>query len=291
MLDWNDLQYVIALQEAGTMKRAAELLKTDPTTVSRHIKRLSKSLGVSLFVMQKGGKWIMTPEGENLFNLASEFNQRIETIKLFGLTAGAQRTVRITSIEFLLVNYLATDLATAAQRFPKTNIELVGSDKRLSLAYGEADIALRFGRPQEGNLIASKIAEVTFQIWSPEGFDGNEWVGLHSDLDWTPEMRYARAFFNRPPIVRVTSYSAARNAADSLQVATVGPSSVMAFSETLVPYTKTGPMTRDVWSVIHESRRHDQHLAQVRDWTREAVLNRQKLVRQHLQKRISATLN
>lgn len=280
MYDWNDLQFVIALNEAGTMKRAAELLKTDPTTVSRHIKRLSEKLDVMIFLMQKGGKWELTKEGEQLLEFAIEFKNRYE--RLHGELKNGERlnTIKITSIEFLLTNYLAPELGSFTGRFPKARVELIGADKRLSLAYGEADLALRFGRPQEGSLIASKIAEIQMLIWAPEGYIGHDWVGLSADLDWTPEMQAALERFGRQPSVRVTSYAAARNAAEILGIAAVGPNATMGQSTMMVPLTEQVPTKREVWSVIHESRRMDSQLSIVRDWVKQAVVSRQAALNQ-----------
>jgi len=261
------------------MRRAAELLGTNPTTVSRRIKGISERLGVMLFQMHKGGDWTITEEGRRLLDAATTFRDKLDNLKLDSAEQAARVSIKITSIEFLLANYLACDLAAGLDCYPETQIELLGSDKRFSLAYGEADLALRFGRPVEGQLIASKIAEVEFGLWSSSGQLTPDWIGLRETLDWTPEMEHGLKIFDRAPLVRVSSYSAAREAAKSLGLATIGPASIMMQERSIKPIQQIDPVIREVWSVIHESRKLDQRLQAIREWAKIAILKKQRSVR------------
>lgn len=274
MRDWNDYQYLLALEEGGTMKHAAELLGTDPTTVSRHIKRISHEMGVMLFKMNKGGAWTITNEGSKLTARAKVFKQEID-----GLNAGESsqtETVKITSIEFLLTHYLAPHAKEGLGCFPDTKLALLGSDKRLSLAYGEADLALRFGRPTEGQLIASRLGDIEFTIWNPIGKPHSDWIGLQEELDWTPEMDYALRYFKKPPLIRVTSYAAAKLAGESVGLPFIAPCAVMARNNRFEPMHDIDPIKRPLWSVIHETKRFDQRLAAVKNWAKMAVEKSQR---------------
>ncbi|UWQ99853.1 LysR family transcriptional regulator [Rhodobacteraceae bacterium S2214] len=275
MMDWNDLQYVLALKEGGTMKQAAILLRTDPTTVSRHIKRIAIHFETDLFKMQKGGKWVLTTQGEELTTLAKNFKKGLDQFQLGEGGSTECETIVITSLEFLLTHYLSPKIESGMNCFPDTKLSLVAADRRLSLAYGEADIALRFGRPTEGHLITSKIADISFDLVQLRGTKPKEWIGLQEDLDWTPDMRGGVGHFGKPPILRVSSYAAAREAAIATGHATVGPSVIMREGGQLETMPDTSPVHREVWSVIHETRRLSQRLAAVRTWIKNAVLEMQ----------------
>lgn len=275
MLDWNDLKYVLALRDGGTMKRAAAFLKTDPTTVSRHIKRISTQLNADLFHLSKGGQWSLTPRGTELTILAQQFRDNLNRLHLGDTSLGESETVVITSLEFVLAHYLAPRVLGGIKSFPDTKISLLGSDKRLSLAYGEADIALRFGRPTEGQLLTSKVADVSFDIFIVPGYAPDNWIGMAEGLDWTPEMRLGFQHFGAPPRLRVSSFAAAREAAIATGFAAVGPGVIMRQGQRLEPMAGAETVTRSVWSVIHETRRYSQRLLAVRDWIRTAVLEAQ----------------
>lgn len=279
MIDWNDLKYVMALRDGKTIKHAAELLKTNPTTVSRHIKKLSGQLGSTLFLLSKSGDWHITPKGEKLCQIAQNVRANLDHLVETEQSSLEEETVVVTSLEFLLTHFVARHLGRARRAYPHLNISLRGSDRRLSLAYGEADIALRFGRPQEGQLLASKVAEIEFDVFhAGTSQPSRNWVGLHEDLDWTPEMQMGFETFGGPPSIRVTSFSAAREAAFATNYATIGPAIVMEAGGKLRRSAILPGITREVWSVIHESRRTSESLQAIRECLKVSI---QKSLREH----------
>jgi DNA-binding transcriptional LysR family regulator len=53
-LPWDDLKLLIAAYRAGSLNALADQLAMDPTTASRRMKALEKSVGLSLFVRTHG---------------------------------------------------------------------------------------------------------------------------------------------------------------------------------------------------------------------------------------------
>src|SRR5258705_10362675 len=62
-VNWDDLRYVLALAEAGSLARAARKLKVDHTTVGRRIEALEVDVGVRLFTRTTNG-YTLTREAE-----------------------------------------------------------------------------------------------------------------------------------------------------------------------------------------------------------------------------------
>jgi DNA-binding transcriptional LysR family regulator len=199
----------------------------------------------------------------------------LHKIQIGGGGSNEWETIVITSLEFLLTHFLSPKLKSGMNCYPETRLALVASDRRLSLAYGEADIALRFGRPTEGHLIASKIADVNFEFVRMQGSNSSEWIGLPEDLDWTPEMQCGLNHFGKQPILRVSCYAAAREAAISTGLAAIGPTVIMREGGMLEAVPNVPPVHREVWSIIHETRRLSQRLTAVRAWIKSAVLETQ----------------
>ena len=54
-LDWNDLRYLRALAEAGSLAGAAKALRVDHSTVSRRIVALEAALGTKLVTRGSDG--------------------------------------------------------------------------------------------------------------------------------------------------------------------------------------------------------------------------------------------
>lgn len=281
MYNWNGFQYVMALEEGGTMRRAAELLGTNATTVSRNIKRMYEQHGTMLFSMQKGGNWETTPDGKEFLNLALEFKVKLDRLKLMGEEVGERQQIIVTSVEFLLAEYLTPCMNELTKQMPNVEIALIGADRRLSLAYGQAHLALRFGRPTEGNLVASKIASISFGCWVPKDQqDAREWVGLPEELDWTPEMQMGYDVFGKPPFHRASSFDAVRKVAASCGYGAVGPCIVMHSGGALVPRPDSPSVERDVWSVIHETNKLNHAPTEVRQWARDTIVISQNRLRE-----------
>ena len=85
-------------------------------------------------------------------------------------------------------------------------------------------------------------------------------------------MALAKDYFGCEPTIRVSSFAAARNAAISLGLCVVGPTAVMARSAGLVRVGDSDGVDREVWSVVHESKRNSPSIAVVRKWAKSALL-------------------
>ncbi|MEL6683414.1 MAG: LysR family transcriptional regulator, partial [Pseudomonadota bacterium] len=171
------------------MKQAAALLRTDPTTVSRHIKALSQKFDQNIFELEKSGQWRLTSTGDELVALAEMFKNRLDSLQSNASGLDPDQTITVTSLEFLLAHYIAPFMKRPIPGYPDVALRLIGSDRRLSLAYGEADIALRFGRPVEGQLMASKIASIEYCVFANPDQPPTQWIAMHEDLDAVPEMK------------------------------------------------------------------------------------------------------
>lgn len=270
-LNWNDLQYVLALRDGRTIKHAAHLLRTNPTTVSRHIKSLTQELGTTLFAPHKDGTWHITAEGRKLARIAEDLKAGLASLADDQDMDQEPRSVKITSLEFLLTHYIAPHIRPDTPALRGVELSLYAADRRLSLAYGEADIALRFGRPTEGQLLAAKVADVGFHVYHGTSELPGDWVGLPEEFDWLPEMQLGFAVFGKPPAVRVSAFATARETALASQFAAVGPAVVMLNNPRMQVSKDTPGIAREVWSVIHETRRHSKQLATIREWIKDAM--------------------
>lgn len=247
------------------MKRAGELLNTSPTTVSRHITALAKECGEMLAQPTKGDVWTLTPYAFELIRVAEQF---VEQLSQLGKGEGQppQKEISITSLDFVLTYYLTPALKDARQKMPDVQFSLLSSDRRLSLAFGEADIALRFGPPGDGQLLAKRIAILPFRIWRNTSSKSTDWVGMSEDLEWTPDMQLGMKVFRKPPLVRTTSYAAAQRAALALGCNTIGPDAVFGDDKILKQDDHVGCADRELWRIVHESRRLDSTLQTCKDW-------------------------
>jgi DNA-binding transcriptional LysR family regulator len=72
MIETSQFQTLVAVAKASSFSRAAEDLCVTQSAISQSIKNLENKIGVKLF-RRSGKRVVLTPEGEKLHSLASEF--------------------------------------------------------------------------------------------------------------------------------------------------------------------------------------------------------------------------
>src|SRR5215207_4501489 len=70
-LDWNDLQYFLAVARGGSTLAASRELRVSQTTVARRIAALEKALKLPLFERRQAG-YALTSAGEELLARAQD---------------------------------------------------------------------------------------------------------------------------------------------------------------------------------------------------------------------------
>ena len=151
---------LMAIVEAGSMARAAETLGLTSSGVGRAIARLEARVGVRL-LERTTRTMTLTDEGRRFYE---EVGPHLDGIEQAAMTAaGAAGTVRgrlrINVDPFFSRIVLATQVATFLDRHPEVRLELIMRDHVGDLVADGFDLALRFGEPPGGSLIARKLIE------------------------------------------------------------------------------------------------------------------------------------
>lgn len=151
---------LMAVVEAGSMARAAEALGLTSSGVGRAIARLESRLGVRL-LERTTRVMALTDDGRRFYE---EVGPLLDGIEQAAMTAaGAAGTVRgrlrINVDPFFSRIVLATQVATFLDRHPEVRLELIMRDHVGDLVADGFDLALRFGEPPRGSLIARKLIE------------------------------------------------------------------------------------------------------------------------------------
>lgn len=267
--NWDDLRFVVALARYGSMSQAARHLKTNTATVSRRIRRINETAGTTLFLKGQND-WELTSEGRKVFEIAARFSDDLTAFTSDQVEAqDLERVIRVTAVDFLVNEVLAPALPTFLQAHPNIALELSATDQKLSLAFGEADIALRLTRPTEGRLLAKRIANIRMGVYGPARSE--DWIGLPADLDWTPEMKNGRAYFGKSPKLRLSSFRAILQGIAATGLAGIAPQLMASGHEGLHPLqTATNMRVRELWLVYHETRKNDAALRDTCKWIEQA---------------------
>ncbi len=206
---WDDLRLFLAAVDAGSLSGAARRLGLEQSTLSRRIAALEERLGGALFLRGRSGL-VLTEHGARILPLAREAAQRIRELTEVA-DARVEGLVRIAATEALACYGLLEALPALYDAHPGLQVQLVTGDEVSDLTRREADLALRFVRPQSGALVFKKVAALTQGVWgtpawAPLPFEALEWVELELGHLPMPETVWVRAHRSRPPRLMTNGY-------------------------------------------------------------------------------------
>jgi len=197
--NWNDLKVLLALLRSGSLSGAARSLGVSETTVPRRLQNLERCLGADLFI--RSGRGIYDPT-----DLAMEIARHAEMIELEHAQireksskrqSVLQGTVRVSSVPIIINRFLVPRLSDLRLRHPGLGIELIPEARNVDLLKREADLAIRFARPEHGGLSikTQKLGELNFSTFGPAGVEiGGEamlgWIGYDSAHANLPQARW-----------------------------------------------------------------------------------------------------
>ena len=159
--DWTLIRSFLAVLEAGSLTGAARATGARQPTLSRHVAELEAQLGTALF--ERTGRGVV-PTAAALA-IADAARQMEEGALGLERALARQRdtatgVVRVTASQVAAVWLLPPLLAEFQAAEPGIQAELVASNALSNLLRREADIAVRMVRPDQGSLVARKLAEV-----------------------------------------------------------------------------------------------------------------------------------
>ncbi|MEM7224916.1 MAG: LysR family transcriptional regulator [Pseudomonadota bacterium] len=159
--DWDDVRVFLAIARAGSFQKAAELLGANQSTVSRRIAELERRLGAQLFERDNQGARL-SPTGRVIQTAARAIENNVLDIErgVAGVDAEMRGRVTITTTEGIAAYWLGPRMLDFQRRNPGLDVYLDTTNELRDLAAGEADIAIRFGRPSAPHLQARQVAKL-----------------------------------------------------------------------------------------------------------------------------------
>jgi DNA-binding transcriptional LysR family regulator len=166
--DWDDLKHLLAVARHGSTLAAGRALGVDQSTVQRRLAELERRIGQALVRRQPSGYRMtefgmaLLPHAERVEQAAMAFEQHIATA-----TADVAGVIRVTCPEPIVFRITQSPLL---ERFtalhPALQVQFVMSDKYVDLLKGEADIALRSGDTDDGELVGRKIGDSIWAVYA-----------------------------------------------------------------------------------------------------------------------------
>lgn len=164
-MQWDDLRVFLAVAQAGSLRRAARLLRLGQPTVVRRLRQLEDALGARLFERTPDGHRL-TSGGQDLLPLAQSMAEAATTIDRRRVALGdpAGGVVRVAAGEWASW-FLAPRLADLAREHGDLTVELVETHNEPDLGRREADLFVRHGLPLRGHLVRVGLGAMAAAIY------------------------------------------------------------------------------------------------------------------------------
>jgi len=165
-LNWSALKDFLVVAETGSLSGAARRLGVSQPTLTRRMAALEQSLGAELFQRSSRGL-SLTETGEALLAPARQMQSGAQAVEL--LATGRDRRlsglVRLTATEGVAVDWLTPALGRLRAEHPLIEVQVIVRNTAVNVLRREADIAIRLGRPQQQELVARRVAELTLGLY------------------------------------------------------------------------------------------------------------------------------
>lgn len=167
---WQGLEEFLYVVEHGSFTHAAKAMEVSTSHISRQIQQLENRLGSVLF-QRTTRKISLTDAGREYAVKLKAIRQ--ELIDANNQLQGEQRQpkglIRITGAGEFVANQVAPKVAEFVKRYPEVEVDLDFNSRNVNLVEEGFDLAIRFGRMQDSNLIARPLCKRAMTlVASPE---------------------------------------------------------------------------------------------------------------------------
>ncbi len=167
--DWNQAKAFYIVASEGSFSAAARALNTTQPTLGRQVRALEEALNVTLFE-RVGRGLVLTASGQALFEQVQPMGEAATQFSLaaHGQIQLSEGEVSVSATELDAIYRLPAVLAALKEEAPAIRVELVVSNQISDLKKREADIAIRYQRPEQGDLIIRKLETEVVYLYGSE---------------------------------------------------------------------------------------------------------------------------
>ena len=170
-LSWDDLQVFLALSRTKSLVAGARSMGIDKSTASRRLAALERAVGAELFARTREGLRV-----SSLGDRLRAYAERVEAdVRVFESEAVAgddevSGLVRIATTEAMAARLVQGGLLDLRASYPDLDIEVLGGNRPVDLAAGEADLAVRVTPSTDASLKVRVIARFGISLFAAPSY-------------------------------------------------------------------------------------------------------------------------
>jgi DNA-binding transcriptional LysR family regulator len=270
--NWDDLRYILAVGQAGSLNAAARALGVNHATVLRRVRAFEERWQRQIFQKSQSG-YVLDPNIKDILDVIQDMEdsaaktQRILASKATEISG----LVRLTSKDSLSQIVLPEIIADLQMQHHGIQIELHATNQHMNMFLPDADLAIRPALNAPDDLRARAGGSMVFEIFATQEFwDENEsksfaemnWLGVSAPLSkspvgvWMEEALPAKAI-----MFRADSFLVLREMAAMGHGACFLPRFVAQHGSGLVVSPKMDmTLKTNLWIVGHEDMERNPHI-------------------------------
>lgn len=181
-MDWDNLRYVLAVVEHGSVSAAARQLGVNHATVIRRVKAFEEAFGGALFDKSATG-YKLLPNRQPVLEAMRDVENSVFSVRrlMLGGSASLRGVVRVASTDTLCQLVLPRIVARLHARFDELRIELFSSNTHVDFSRMQADVFVRPTTSLPADMAGDQAANLHFGAYStPDARDA--WLSLNGPL-------------------------------------------------------------------------------------------------------------
>lgn len=189
--NWDDLRFILAVAETGSVSAAARKLGVNHATVLRRVSAYEERQGIDIFDKTSRGYRVIE-DRLRVITAAREVENAIQAVDraVQGTQAPLQGKVRVTSTDSICQIVLPPIVAEMQKEAHCLQIELMSTNAHLELARLNADIAVRPADTLSDELKGDIAARLAFDVYARPDCGRDKWIGLSGPLSRAPAAKW-----------------------------------------------------------------------------------------------------
>lgn len=181
-VNWDDLKFVLAVAESGSVAGAARALSVNHATVLRRVTAFETASGKEVFERTAQG-YRLRKDRADVIEAAREAAEAMRAVErmLSGQDGCASRELRVTSVDSLCAALLPALLAEVEAQVAPDRITLLCSNAHLDMARLQAEVTVRPTLALPEDMAGESPGALRFCVYATPGAP-ERWLGLAGAL-------------------------------------------------------------------------------------------------------------
>lgn len=191
--NWDDLRFVLAVAETGSVSAAARRLGVNHATVLRRVAGFENRLNTALFDRNAKG-YRVPPDRMQVVVALREVQDAVLAVErvLKGATEPLRGELNVTSTDTFCQRVLPEIIASFTDQAPDLRINLVCTNTHLDFNRLSADITVRPSKQLAEGLFGEVACQLGFGVYMRQGQKPGRWLELQGPLSGSPPAKWIR---------------------------------------------------------------------------------------------------